>query len=100
MASRTYSYSVVLYYYYVPKTVLESTAYQLAYFNKHKIAHTALTMEMIIDTYSALKCNVEANEQDEFNEHCRLVHGVIPAHLRRWDLMNTAISFTDGSQKV
>ena len=40
-------------------------------------------MDMITDTFSALKCNVEITNQDEYNEHCRAIHGIIPAHLKR-----------------
>ena len=38
---------------------------------------------MVNKFYSVLKCNIPAEEQDEFNEHCRMVHGIIPGHLKR-----------------
>ena len=34
-------------------------------------------------TFIVLKCNIEITNQDEYNERCCSIHGIIPAHLKR-----------------
>ena len=82
MASTPAGYPVDKYFKFIPKNVLVSNGHQTAYLNKRKVAHQALTMDMIADLYITFKCNHEVTHQDEYDEHTELVHGTTPAKLR------------------
>ena len=55
----------------------------ITFLNKHKVQYATFTMDMITDTFIALKCNIEITNQDEYNEYFRSIHGIIAAHLKR-----------------
>ena len=82
MALTPAGYPVDKYFKFIPKNVLASNVHQTAYLNKRKVAHQALTMDMIADLYITFKCNHEVIHQDEYDEHTELVHGIIPSKLR------------------
>ena len=79
----TIKYSVSDYFKHIPTNIFNDTSFQTVYFNKHTSAHPNLTLNNVESSYEVLKCNLEVEDQDEYNVHCRFVHGLIASDLRK-----------------
>ena len=82
LASPPNSYPVIQYYSYVPNNVMASDRYRIAYLDKHKPTHNALTIDMIGDINITFKCSLELAHQEDVDEHSLAVHGIAPHHLK------------------
>ena len=74
IAASTSSNEVQEYCKLVPFTVPVSTTYKLAYVDKHKVANPSLTIDMLRVKYIVLKCAQAIGNQDDYDEHCKMLH--------------------------
>ena len=55
----------------------------LSKYDKHTGTYPTLTLDLVNNAYSVLKCNLPVDDQDDIDEHCEHIHGVAPASLNK-----------------
>lgn len=63
--------------------MMDDEILQQAYQNNHIGTHPSLTLFLVNNSYSVLKCNLPVDDQNEIDEHCEHIHGVAPASLNK-----------------
>ena len=81
IASQPDSYSVTDYFYKNTKTVMKCSSYKDMYVQKHKNSYPEINANYVLKEFFAFKCNAAVTDQIDYNEHCKLIHGVKPMQL-------------------
>ena len=82
LASDPDVYSNTEYYYCLARQVASSKIYNKMYVDTKKATFSTLTAEDVTEEFHVMKCNWIAEEQADYNDHCKAMHGIVPAKMR------------------
>ena len=82
IASEPDTYTNTEYYYCLAKPVARSKTYRNMYVETKKATYATLTADDVTEEFHVLKCNWAVADQVDYNDHCKVMHGIVPAKMR------------------
>ena len=76
------TYTNTEYYYCLAKPVARSRIYRNMYVEAKKSTYAGLTADDLKEEFHVLKCNWQVTDQVDYNDHCKVMHGIVPGKLR------------------
>ena len=82
IASEPDRYTNTEYYYCLAKPVARSKIYRNMYVETKKATFPGLTVDDVTEEFHVLKCNWAVADQVDYNDHCKVMHGIVPGKMR------------------
>ena len=87
MAATADSYKVQKLYEYIPLSVAMDIKHKVAYVAKHRVANPSLLTEHLKVKYIIMRFATAILNQEDYNDHCTILHGVDINTLSREDVV-------------